>query len=749
MAVNLAVNWHESQEDESPSSRAPLNPGGHPAGARGFYAGLRRGHALVSDDAPRDQTHQQEISMTSSQERDVNQLIQMSPPDRPISSSPPDSLLPTASSKDHPYWPPPSLQDLAGISGVGALILSAVPISQRLQLAALCKSLRAAVDESLETVHQVSARDLAPCGKPLVPGCDKAARYGDTKPAEWDNKAARYGKAADMPGGGPAMDKEVSDAAQYDRAARNDRITAPVVASASVAPAVDGSVVPPVGGVDAGGLGVGGVDAGWVPDVVAALLWLVDRCPHLRVLTLSRDLPPAGAEGMFLCKREREMPASPQEADNPLYPYNTGGMAYAWAPRQVRMPPCARDLAATLWHCTVIDPVLRHLADKIGAQLDTLDVSGCGRVMDAGVRAVARACPRLRHLALACCRQVSDASVLAVAEGCRDLAYLDLRGCRVTDASISSIGRKCGQLQHLAVTEDGSRMANRVTDAGVTVLAQHARRLTSLDLSCCARVSDTGVGQLAANCPQLECLCLCDCQLVTDAGIWFLAERCAQLEYLDVAGCDVTDGSIRAVAARCRGLRYMGLASCPVGDGALRAVAAYCPRLISLDVNFCNYITGDGIRAVAMARGQGLRYLDMGRCHHVTAGSISVVARFCPRLESLDVGECRGVTDASVGLLARHCRGLTRVSLMGCAGVTDGGVTALAAHCKQLEWLSVQHCFQLTAASLRALACGCPQLRFLDVSGCSQLSHCGQGVTEGELSSGCRVLGLTFHEKYD
>ena len=84
-----------------------------------------------------------------------------------------------------------------------------------------------------------------------------------------------------------------------------------------------------------------------------------------------------------------------------------------------------------------------------GCRLTSLDIAGCASVGDAGVLAVARACPRLRRLRLRGHPGLTDNGVQALSRGCSRLERLSLRDCaRVGDRGAATI---CARLRRLKV----------------------------------------------------------------------------------------------------------------------------------------------------------------------------------------------------------------------------------------------------------------------------------------------------------
>eukprot|EP00899_Mesostigma_viride_P008355 jgi/Mesvir1/17520/Mv08773-RA.1 len=311
--------------------------------------------------------------------------------------------------------------------------------------------------------------------------------------------------------------------------------------------------------------------------------------------------------------------------------------------------------------------------------LNYLNVASCLDVTDEGLVAIAASCQGLEGLDVSGCSKVSDRGVIAIAEACPGLLKLAVAKCdRVSDASLVALGNHCKRLE--VIYADGAW----VGDAGVIAVARGCSRLRRLAVD--VRVTDDGLTQVAESCSQLEHLYVSMCAEVTDASITRVAEGCPRLSWLDISCCDVSDAGVEDIAANCPGLRRLVVTWTAVSDEGISAVANNCPQL---------------------------EYLDMSQCSEVSDASLKEVVARCPRLKHLHVGECRAVTDASVCQLAETRPGLVELTMRE-TGVTAASIGAIGARCHDLRFLDIAGC--KGGEALAALAEGCPKLEHLDMS---------------------------------
>ena len=119
---------------------------------------------------------------------------------------------------------------------------------------------------------------------------------------------------------------------------------------------------------------------------------------------------------------------------------------------------------------------------------------------DGGLSALGRGCGQLQSINLSNCHKVTDAGVSALVAGCGQLQSINLSGCyEVTDAGVSAL-EYIWELKGIVL-----RWCGKATDAaGVSVLSCGCGKLQSIDLSNCSNITDAGVSALGRGCGQLQ-----------------------------------------------------------------------------------------------------------------------------------------------------------------------------------------------------------------------------------------------------
>ena len=198
---------------------------------------------------------------------------------------------------------------------------------------------------------------------------------------------------------------------------------------------------------------------------------------------------------------------------------------------------CPRLRALTLSHCDMSVVDLRCLPaglsslcladsmvplgwfDSLSARLYfpnllNLNLANCSRLSDSDLANVSKL-TSLKRLNLSGCYRIGDPGIRAVAESLQGLEKLDLASCSfITDLSLHYMGRHLRKLNRLSLSS-----CRLITDAGIASLVHNMADLLYLDLTSCVSLTDNALASICAHCSQLKCLSLSGCSRVTEDGI--------------------------------------------------------------------------------------------------------------------------------------------------------------------------------------------------------------------------------------
>ncbi len=256
---------------------------------------------------------------------------------------------------------------------------------------------------------------------------------------------------------------------------------------------------------------------------------------------------------------------------------------------------------------------------------------------------VLRRCSLLRHLTMSKSPNAAALTKVAVESSPNCLVRLDVEYCEtlsadfLADVGSSSItclglvgnGRQLGDpfvthAAHLANLESLSLFNSRcLTGAGLRAIADHCRRLTTLNLEEVTHLDEDSVNHMLKT----------------------LGANLTTL-FLDGEGLD---------------------------DGCFANLSA-CPRLLHLGITFSEGIGPAGIRAISTL--SGLRSLKVRRGKALDSQDFvrAFGGKRLSQLTSLDLSECVGLDDDGLASVAENCGNLVTLTLNWCWDVTDDGV---------------------------------------------------------------------------
>ncbi|KAL0096232.1 hypothetical protein J3Q64DRAFT_1606459, partial [Phycomyces blakesleeanus] len=157
-------------------------------------------------------------------------------------------------------------------------------------------------------------------------------------------------------------------------------------------------------------------------------------------------------------------------------------------------------------------------------------------------------------------------------------------------------------------------------------------------------------------------------------------------------------------------LKSLNINSCwNVTDKGLLHLSSNCPRLTSLDLSNCRKITNKGLTALIQSKAaegfDGLTYLSLSYCKHLSSLTMSALATYCSgSLEYLNLQRCTGVSTKDFEALSNvNFSALHTVILSDCSFLQDPAIIALVKAAPNLERLSLSFCCSLSDASLEAV----------------------------------------------
>ncbi|ETW05309.1 hypothetical protein H310_04262 [Aphanomyces invadans] len=270
---------------------------------------------------------------------------------------------------------------------------------------------------------------------------------------------------------------------------------------------------------------------------------------------------------------------------------------------------------------------------------------------------------------------------------------------------------------------------------GNVVLAQLTKHLTksctSLNLS--GLQGDIAVDVVHAcftKCPRLTTLVLDEVAGLPTAAYKTIGHLCLCLEHLHLAKShDVTDDLLRVMSSAFPNLKTLDFSHCQdITDAGLACVLKKTPRLVSVSVAGCPYLTERALTQLASTCGRTLQSLNVSDLAKTTDNVVASLALAKPIvLRVLRLRNARQLTDAAFEALVHPPQTFTqavavaytidKLDLTGCDGLTGLALSWIAAGCPVLRSLNLTGCSRINDKGFRALQ-GCAHLQKLRLANC-------------------------------
>ncbi|KAI8320958.1 RNI-like protein, partial [Martensiomyces pterosporus] len=130
-----------------------------------------------------------------------------------------------------------------------------------------------------------------------------------------------------------------------------------------------------------------------------------------------------------------------------------------------------------------------------------------------------------------------------------------------------------------------------------------------------------------------------------------------------------------------------------VGYNHLSQILRSCHHIHTLNINLCQYITGDEFKRLFSENPhicRSLTALDIGETQF-SDRVIEDVVRMLPNLKSLGLSET-ATTNRTMDVIAECLPGLEDLDISQCEDVDDDGVARMIEKCKKLKHIDVDGC---------------------------------------------------------
>jgi F-box/leucine-rich repeat protein 2/20 len=259
----------------------------------------------------------------------------------------------------------------------------------------------------------------------------------------------------------------------------------------------------------------------------------------------------------------------------------------------------------------------------------------------------------------------------------------------------------------------------RADDWGLSWLWRSCKRLKKLQLRSCEGIGDGGSFSSFVRCLQgLEEVELRKCRSIVDVVLLKLAENSNSLSSLLVYDGGSTEGLLRFISqCRCNLQKLDLRLPLDLNNDHLSAVALNFRCLLSIRLQSCCLVTGEGLKALGISRRSGLEELALINCDVVERepGLLAALGQNLRQLRKLDLSYNETLLDKEFISMLVSCNDLIDLRLRGCVRLTNAALVSMFKSCKRLENVDIMHCCRVEAEAVELFVLNSPRLRRVQV----------------------------------
>jgi hypothetical protein len=410
---------------------------------------------------------------------------------------------------------------------------------------------------------------------------------------------------------------------------------------------------------------------------------------------------------------------------------------------------------------SVIIPHGKGLYDDPERELDfkpigltDLDLSGCGRVGDNGIRALAKVSKHLRSLRLNNLEAFGDVGLQYIAKHCTQLERIELSGNqRLTNASVQPMLKKIRR----CTLEGRSIGIGKFAKQSTTLAGRVASFAVNGNASGFYGYSyDDKNGKVSHTCQEPNPWLIIDLGVIVDIGwvrvvgaaessryvqnfpLWIMTSELPFHElHANNGKSESEDPCIPPQEVDCEKLygkrirfplagrvithafdrpaRYIRVQAEGSGPLILAEVQIYVRGTTSLNLSGCYQLTDDTAIGISEYFVH-LQYLDLSGCTRIGDTGVIEIIKECVRLKSLLLNGCVEVSDDALVTFGRKYSKISNLEVIGinnCSKVTDRGLITMGASCPHLIKIYMEDLPSVTLLSIKCLIRCCPVVEVL------------------------------------
>ncbi|XP_047333314.1 EIN3-binding F-box protein 2-like [Impatiens glandulifera] len=274
---------------------------------------------------------------------------------------------------------------------------------------------------------------------------------------------------------------------------------------------------------------------------------------------------------------------------------------------------------------------------------------------------------KLESLTVSSCSWLTNAGLEAIGAGCSSLKQINLKKCWfVSDHGLVTFVFTSGSLKSVLLEE-----CHGVTQYGILCVIM---KLKSLVIVKCMGIKVLPLNMNIFS-SKIRSLSIINCPSFGNIGL-----TCHRLRNIDFSGSiGITTSDFMAIIKRCTS------------------------GLVNVNLSGCLNLTDGVVSAMAYDHGGTLEQLYLEDCHGVSDLSVMAIAEACKTLNELDLSRC-SISDFGIAVLACRAEfNLQILSLAGCCNVSDECMPFLGMLGKNLVGLNLKNCSSISTGCLEQL----------------------------------------------
>ncbi|CAK9176161.1 unnamed protein product [Ilex paraguariensis] len=230
-------------------------------------------------------------------------------------------------------------------------------------------------------------------------------------------------------------------------------------------------------------------------------------------------------------------------------------------------------------------------------------------------------------------------------------------------------------------------------DCVLNWLWDRCKKLKKLQLKSCE-----GIGSFSSFAKCLKCLQeveLRSCRTIVDGVLLKLAENSESLDSLLVYDGGSREGLLQFITQTRCNLQKLDLRlPLDLDNNHLMAMAENFRGLLSIRLQSCCLVTGEGLKTLGRALSDSLEELALINCDVVERepGLLTTLGQNLRQLRKLDLSYNELLVDKELNSMLVSCNHLGELKLRGCEGLTNAAMVSVSKYCKQLQCLDIMHC---------------------------------------------------------